>query len=71
MFFAPKSDESSKELKAFASANGVKETLKVYSDYQGQAVELIEAYYQMLKDGKELKDLIEYADSLCAKEIKV
>lgn len=71
MFFAPKSDESSKELKAFAEANGVKETLKVYSGYQGQAVELIDAYYQMLKDGKELKDLIEYADSLCAKEIKV
>lgn len=71
MYFAPESDESSKELKAFAQANGVKETLKVYSDYQGQAVELIDAYYQMLKDGKELKDLIEYADSLCAKEIKV
>ena len=71
MFFAPKSDESSKELKEFAEANGVKETLKVYSDYQGQAVELIEEYYQMLKDGKELKDLIEYADSLCSKEIKV
>lgn len=71
MYFAPESDESSKELKAFAQANGVKETLKVYSDYQGQAVELIDAYYQMLKEGKELKDLIEYADSLCSKEIKV
>ena len=71
MFFAPETDESSKELKAFAKANGVKETLKVYSDYQGKAVELIDAYYQMLNDGKELKDLIAYADNLCSKEIKV
>ena len=71
MFFAPETDESSKELKAFAKANGVKETLKVYSDYQGKAVEIIDAYYQMLNDGKELKDLIAYADNLCSKEIKV
>lgn len=71
MFFAPETDESSKELKAFAKANGVKETLKVYSDYQGKAIELIDAYYQMLNDGKELKDLIAYADNLCSKEIKV
>ncbi len=71
MFFAPDSDESSKELKAYALENGAKATLKTYSNYEGEAVQLIETYYEMIKAGKTIKDLVDYANSLCAKQIKV
>ncbi|MBQ9734402.1 MAG: mannitol dehydrogenase [Clostridia bacterium] len=62
MMFNPVEDESSVELNTFAKEKGVKETLKVYSDYSGKYIELMEELYTLFSSGKELKDVIKYCD---------
>ena len=71
MFFSPEGDERSQELSLFAKENGVVKTLEKYSNYTGENAELIAKLYDMIKDGKEIKELIAYCDDLSGKEIKV
>ncbi len=71
MLFNPDADERSKELYAFAKANGARETLKKYSGYEGKNVDLICTLYEMLKNGKQISALIKYADEYTGKEIRV
>lgn len=71
MLFAPDGDESSAELAAFAAENGVKETLKKYSDYCGDNVRLIEKLYAEFKSGAKLSDVIKCVDKLNNEKIKV
>ena len=71
MAFSPEDDQSSVELCAFAKENGVKETLKVYSEYDGKYVDFITEVYSMFVSGKTLKDVIKYCDGICNTEIRV
>ncbi len=71
MLFNPEDDESSVELFEFAKNNGVKETLKTYSDYQGKYVDLIDKIYKELKSGKSLSEVILEVDKINNKEIRV
>ena len=67
----PSDDERSIELCTFAEQNGIKETLKKYSEYDGNYVSLIEEIYQLLKKGSSIKEIVSYIDGLSGKEIKV
>lgn len=69
--FNPDGDQASQEVFEFARSNGIKETLKTYSDYQGKYVELIERLYKEMKLGKQLSALIKICDDLNNKEIRV
>lgn len=71
MAFNPNGDERSQELYEYACANGAIKTLEKYSNYTGEKKELIEKLYKMVKDGKEIKDLIKVCDDLSGKTIKV
>ncbi len=71
MVFNPSDDESSVELSNFALNNGVKETLKVYSDYQGKYVEIIEEMYKAISEKKPLSYLITIAENQNNKGIRV
>ena len=71
MFFAPESDQSSKELKRYAEENGALKTLEKYSQYKGENANLIAVLYNKLKEGKTVGDLIDYCDEISGKEIRV
>ena len=71
MYFAPESDHSSIELKAFAKENGAIKTLQKYSDYNGKNLKLIETLYSMLGEGKTVKEVIDYCDMVSGREIRV
>ena len=71
LIFNPSADESSVEVSKFAEQNGVKETLKTYSDYDGKYLYLIENLYSMFKSGKTLSQVIEFCDAFNNKEIRV
>lgn len=71
LLFSPESDESSKEVSAFAKEKGVKEALKQYGDYSGKYVDLIEQFYKMLSANAKLSDLIGVCDEKFAKPIRV
>ena len=71
MLFAPETDESSKELSAFVSENGVSAALEKYSDYRGKYCGLIEKLYADLKGGAALSVLLDRTATLCNQEIKV
>lgn len=71
MLFAPEADESSKELCAFAKENGVTETLKKYSEYNGKYVSVISDIYAEFKSGKTLADVINGIDTAAGKTIIV
>lgn len=64
MLFCPESDASSVELCSFAKENGVKETLKKYSEYDGKYVDIISEIYGKLKEGKSLAEVVTYVDGL-------
>lgn len=71
MLFAPDGDESSAELSSFAKENGVAETLKKYSDYDGKYVATIDEIYKALKGGVKLSEIVKSVESLSNKEIRV
>ena len=71
MLFVPDGDDSSKELSAFAKANGVKETLKVYSEYEGKYVSLIETIYKDLSNGVKLDAILNKVNEINNKTIRV
>ena len=71
LLFNPNDDESSVELSDFADKNGVKMALEKYSLYTGKYVDLISEIYQMLKNGKNVAEVVSFIDNLNGKEIKV
>ncbi len=71
MLFNPDGDDRSQELYNYAKENGAIKTLEKYSNYTGEKAKLIDKLYNMLKDGKKLKELISYCDDLCGKKIRV
>ena len=71
MAFNPNGDERSQELYEYACANGAIKTLEKYSNYTGEKKELIEKLYKMVKDGKEIKDLIKVCDDLSGNQVRV
>ena len=71
MFFNVSDDERSVELYNYAKEFGARKTLEKYSNYKGSKVEVIETLYEMLKNGKSLKELIAYCDNLSGKELRV
>ena len=71
LFFNPEDDESSITLSTYAKENGVEQTLKVYSSYEGKYVGLIKEIYDLLISGKSVDYVVNYIDSLNGKEIKV
>ncbi len=71
MYFNPSDDERSQELCEFAKQNGALKTLEKYSNYTGNRAKLIETLYEMLKNGKTVKDLIRYCDNTSGSEMKV
>ncbi len=71
MHFAPESDENSVELFNYAKENGPKKTLEKYCGYTGKMTELICTLYDMIKDGKQIGELINYCGEVSGKEIKV
>ena len=71
MAFNPEGDDRSQELCAYANENGAIKTLEKYSNYTGAKKELIAKLYDMVKNGKPIKDLIAICDDLSGKEIKV
>ncbi len=71
MLFNPDGDETSIELSKFTCENSVAETLKTYSDYDGNYVKLIDDLYAMLKAGKKLSEIIAYCDEINNQEVRV
>lgn len=71
LLFAPEGDDSSAELKASAHTAGVKETLAKYTALSDEAASLVEKFYSMLSEGKQISALLKYADELSSKEIRV
>ena len=71
LLFSPEGDDSSLEVKSYCEQNGVRETLKQYSLFEGKEVELIEKFYSMLKDGKSIGELIEFCDDTNSSVIRV
>ncbi|MBQ9485347.1 MAG: mannitol dehydrogenase [Clostridia bacterium] len=71
LLFAPPADASANEVKEFAEKNGVKETLKIYSEYQGKYTGLIAELYDALKAGKSLAEITAYCDKLGGDKIIV
>ena len=70
LLFKPESDESSKEVSAFAKEFGVEKALEKYCDYTGKMVKLISALYDMLQN-KSIQEVIEYCADQSGKEIRV
>lgn len=59
LLFAPEDDSASIEVSTFAKENGVKETLKKYSELTDEkSVALIEKLYNALKNNIDMKELI-------------
>jgi mannitol-1-phosphate 5-dehydrogenase len=71
MCFAPDGDDSSKELCAYALANGAEQTLKTYCNYEGRMTALITALYGMIREGKQLSALVKYVDEISGKTMRV
>ncbi|MBE5737470.1 MAG: mannitol dehydrogenase [Clostridiales bacterium] len=71
MAFEPIDDENSQELSSFVKEFGVKETLKKYSDYDGEKTKFIAQLYQDIKDGKSIQDLIKSCEIKAGKTIRV
>ena len=71
LMFSPQADESATEVSGYAKENGVKETLKKYSEYDGQYVSVVEEIYGEFKAGKTLSDVIKYVDKEKGKTIIV
>ena len=71
LLFSPEGDESSQALSQFTKENGVKASLKQYSDYEGKYVDLICTLYQMLVEGKTVRELSTYCEEIIGKEIRV
>ncbi len=71
MCFAPEGDDSSKELCAYALANGAEQTLKTYCNYEGRMTALITSLYGMIRDGKQLSALVKYVDEISGKTMRV
>ena len=71
LMFAPDSDDASKEVSAYATENGVLETLQKYSGYTGKYVSIITEIYEELKSGKTLADVIKHVDNEKGKMIIV
>ncbi len=71
LLFAPDGDESSKEVRAYALENGAKAALKKYSQLEGEQADIVDALYEMLKNGKQISALIKYCDGLSGKKITV
>lgn len=71
MFFRPEADERSKELCAFAMSNGAKKALEKYSEYNGAHSDLIEKAFDMLKVGKDIKEIIDFCDRYEGEKIRV
>ena len=71
LIFNPDGDESSQELSAFATENGVKATLEKYSDYNGKNVDLIANLYADLKTGKSLDDIVKKVEDVSNTTIRV
>lgn len=71
LIFNPDGDESSQELSAFATENGVKLTLEKYSDYNGKNVDLIANLYADLKTGKSLDDIVKKVEDVSNTTIRV
>ena len=71
MCFNPSDDERSVELCEFAKQNGAIKTLEKYSNYTGVRATLIEKLYNMLKEGKSVKDLVCYCDNSSGSELRV
>ena len=71
MLFASETDAASKELCDFAAENGVKDTLKKYSDYTGRYVPLIADLYGRFKANKPLADAVGVIDKAAGKKIIV
>lgn len=69
--FAPESDESSKEVCAFAREFGAKSALEKYSKYTGKMSDFICELYKMLSDGVCLTEVIEYCEEKSGKAIRV
>ena len=71
LLFNPEADERSVELSSFAKENGVKETLKKYSEYEGKYVDLIETVYEMFNNKKDLKEVVNYCAKISNGEVRV
>ena len=71
LLFNPEADERSVELSLFAKENGVKETLKKYSEYEGKYVDLIETVYEMFNNKKDLKEVVNYCAKISNGEVRV
>ncbi len=71
MKFDPAGDDNSKEVCEFAKANGAKETLKKYGEYDGKYTDLICELYAMLNSGKQISALVKYCEEKSGKEIRV
>lgn len=71
MYFAPDSDASSIELRAFAKENGAKATLEKYCDYTGKYADNIADMFNLLSQGKTLEDLLKYSDDKFSSVIRV
>lgn len=71
LHFKPESDESSKEVAAYAAQNGVKATLNEYCKYNGKSADLIEKLYDMIKSGDSIPAIVEYVEEVSGKAIRV
>jgi mannitol-1-phosphate 5-dehydrogenase len=69
--FNPSEDDGSAYIYDYVNNNGVENTLKDCSDYQGKYVGLIKTIYEFLKENKTVDEIVKYIDSLNGKEIKV
>lgn len=69
--FNPNDDDGSAYIYDYVNNNGVENTLKDCSDYQGKYVGLIKTIYEFLKENKTVDEIIKYIDALNGKEIKV
>ncbi len=71
MYFAPEADTSSVELSTFAKGNGAVKTLEKYCDYNGKYAEDIANMFNLLANGKGLKELLDYCDDRFSSVIRV
>lgn len=71
LHFKPESDESSKEVSAYAKQYGVKSTLEKYCAYNGKSLTLIEKLYDMISNGASTEQLVEFCEDASGKAIRV
>ena len=71
LHFKPESDESSKEVCAFAKEFGVKAALEKYCAYNGKSLPLIEKLYDMISNGATIESLVECCEEASGKAIRV